>query len=431
MNPWSDFVIHTAEIVAVGTEILMGQIVNSNATFLASELQKTGISHYYQTVVGDNPGRLLQTLQQAMERSDAVIITGGLGPTADDITMEVSAKAAGQALVRNEEAVQEIKSYFTSRNRRMAESNLKQALLPELATSIPNNNGTAPGAIIPYYKDGVCKSLLILLPGPPNENQPMFRDYVAPLLKKQASVVLESTFIHLIDIGESDAAEILADLLDEQHVNPSLAPYASTGEVTFRLTLRRENGASAEAEEAAAEMLAEVERRLGDYIYHIGNKSLTQVTAELLLEGQKTVSFVESLTAGQVSAELATVPGISAVLRGGICTYQTETKEKVLGVSKEILEQYGAVSAPCAAEMARLGKALFQSDYCISTTGVAGPGTVEGKDAGLFYIGIATPEAIYTREFRYRGNRQKNRDTAVKQALNQLRKALFGLLVEA
>ncbi len=427
MNLCSDLVIKSAETIAVGTEILMGQIVNSNAAFIASELQKIGISQYYQTVVGDNPGRLKETIERAMGRSEAVIITGGLGPTRDDLTMEVAASAVGQKLITNEAAVAEIKSYFTSRGRRMAESNLKQALLPEFATSIPNHNGTAPGAFIPYYKDGKCSCLLILLPGPPNENQPMFRDSVAPLLREHGSVVLDNTFIHMIDIGESDAAEVLADLLADSQVNPSLAPYASTGEVTFRLTLRRENN---ESGALAQEMLDEIQARLGKYIYHIGNKSLTEVTADLLFEQEQSVAFVESLTAGMACAELAKVPGISQVLRGGICTYQTETKHSVLGVSEELLAQYGAVSPECAAEMARLGRTLFASDYCVSTTGVAGPGTVEGKTAGLFYIGVATPQAVFTREFHYRGNRQKNRDTAVKQALNQLRKALLGQLTQ-
>lgn len=425
MNLCGNLLIRTAEIIAVGTEILMGQIINSNAAYLARELQNLGIDSHYQTVVGDNPDRLLDMLKLAMSRSDVVILTGGLGPTQDDITMEVAARAVGQNLLLDQEAVTTIESYFLNRKRPMAKSNLKQALLPEHARSIPNYNGTAPGALIPKMDGEKCSCLLVLLPGPPNENQLMFTETVKPLLQEHATSVLDNTFIHMIDIGESDAAEILADLLDDTHTNPSLAPYASTGEVTFRLTEKRRNGQSGAAAQA---MLEQVQQRLGTYIYEIGNRSLTEVVADLLISTAQSAAFVESCTAGQVTAELAKVAGVSAVLRGGLCAYQTPVKASVLGVESAVLASFGAISREAAVQMAEKGRALFEADYCVSVSGNAGPDASEGKAVGLVYIAVAAPEGTYAVEFHFRGNRQKIRDNATKQALNQLRKALLGQL---
>lgn len=421
----ASFQLKSAEILTVGTELLLGQIVNTNAHFLARELSLLGLNSYYQTVVGDNPERLAAALRLAVSRSDCVIITGGLGPTQDDISMKTAAEVCGLPLKLDETSLSRIESYFTTRGRRMAPANRKQALFPPDAQILPNNNGTAPGAAFMYQKEG-RSALLILLPGPPDEIVPMFTESAAPLLQKFSAEALENIFIKTIGIGESDLAEILSDLLAEEQVNPSLAPYAGIGEVSLRLSYKHAKTEKQALENAAVRaMLSEIQAKLGDYIYEIGERNLTEVTGELILAEHKSVAFAESCTAGLAAATLAQVPGISAALRGAMVCYQNEIKEKVLGVPAALLARSGAVSADCARVMAERVRSIFDADIGISVTGNAGPAGSENKPAGLVYIAAADEAGCRVKEFRFGGNREKVRTLAAKQAINALRRSLL------
>ncbi len=422
-----DFNVESVEIITVGTEILLGQILNTNARFLAAELRDLGFNAYYQTVVGDNPPRLKAAVKTAALRSDAVIIAGGLGPTQDDISMQTAAAAAGQKLYKNDEAAKDIEDYFTSRGRKMSPNNLKQAYFPKDARIFKNHHGTAPGAAFMYDdEEAGIHSLLILLPGPPNELEPMFRESVKPLLMHYSDSVLDSLFIRTIDIGESDAARLLEDLLDDSHANPSLAPYAHIGEVSFRLSYKHpKSEKNALQHPEVRKMLEEIEAVLGDKIYEIGERKLPEVLADLLKERKLSAAFAESCTAGRVCAELAACPGISAVLKGGVTAYQNEIKRDVLKIPSDLLRRHGAVSAECALAMAENVRTLYGSDTAAAVTGNAGPEPSEGKPVGLVYIAAADEKRQIVKEFRFGGSREKIRTLAAKQTLNTLRKLIL------
>lgn len=423
MTNWENFPINNAEILAVGTEILIGQIVNTNASFLAEQLHLLGINCLYQNVVGDNKVRLEKALKQAAERSDLVLVTGGLGPTADDITMEIIAKTLGQELILDQEVLKGIEEYFHSSGRKMAVENKKQAYFPEEAEILPNYNGTAPGAIVPYTKNGNIQSIFVVLPGPPNENKPMFIEQIAPILQDHSDYRLESTFIRTIGIGESDACSLLGDLLDEGHSNPTLAPYAQTGEVYFRLTYRHKK--NDEDRSPMQEMLSKVEDRLHEYIYEIGKRSLLEVTSDLLKQKMKSLAVVESCTSGKLAASFGTIAGISSVFCGGLVAYQTRVKEDVLKIDSKLLTQYGTISKECAQAMVEAGSNLFTSDYTLAITGNAGPDAVEGKKVGLVYIACKSPKNLYVHEYNLRGNREKVQELACKRAINLLRTTIL------
>lgn len=425
LNTSKTFQLKSAEILTVGTELLLGQILNTNAYSLARELKLLGLDSYYQTVVGDNHQRLCEAMRLAASRSDCVLVTGGLGPTQDDISMEAAATVCGSDLKMNPQAAEDIKNYFASQGRRMPPNNLKQAMLPENSLMLPNHNGTAPGAAMVYRREE-RECIFILLPGPPAENLPMFKSYVKPLLNHYADAVLDNIFIKTIGIGESAAAELLEDLLSAEHANPSLAPYASWGEVSFRLSykhLRTQKNALQTKE--VQEMLSEIKKRLGSLIYEIGERTLDEVTAALLLEQKKTAAFAESCTAGLAAAKLASYPGISAALKGGVVAYQNEIKQNVLEIPEEILKNEGAVSEACAAAMAENVRRIFASDYGISVTGNAGPDPSEGKEVGLVYIASAGPAGTQTEVCHFNGSRSKIRELAAKRALDLLRRSLL------
>lgn len=371
----------SAEILAIGTELLMGNTVNTNATYIARGLAQNGVNVYHQEVVGDNPQRLKESLDQAFSRSDIVITTGGLGPTYDDLSKETIAAWFGRELVMDEESLQHIEEHFRKLNREMTDNNRKQAMMPEGCTIFPNPNGTAPGCAI--EKDG---KVAFMLPGPPREMKPMFDHYVIPYLMKDSDTVLESRMIYLFGIGESMLEHKLHDVMVASS-NPTLAPYAKTGEVQLRVTARVARGEDPEA--ILQPMIDKVKEIAGEYIYGIDIGDLQTAAVTRLQEKGLHAATAESCTGGYVSKRLTEVSGASAVFDCAVCSYSNEIKEKVLGVSHETLERYGAVSEQTAKEMAAGIRRLSGAEIGVSTTGIAGPGGgSEEKPVGLVYVAV-------------------------------------------
>ncbi len=371
----------SAEILAIGTELLMGNTVNTNATYIARGLAQNGINVYHQEVVGDNPQRLLESLTQAFSRSDIVITTGGLGPTYDDLSKETIASYFGKELVLHEESLQHIEQFFHKLGREMTANNRKQAMMPEDCTVFPNPNGTAPGCAI--EKDG---KVAFMLPGPPREMQPMFDHYVVPYLMKDSDTVLESRMIHLFGIGESMLEHKLHDVMVAS-TNPTLAPYAKSGEVQLRVTARVPRGE--DAEPILKPMMDKVNEIAGEFIYGIDIGDLQTASVRRLQEKGLHVATAESCTGGYISKRLTEVDGASSVFECGICSYANHIKENLLGVSHDTLMKYGAVSEQCAREMAAGIRKVSGADIGVSATGIAGPGggTAE-KPVGLVYVAV-------------------------------------------
>jgi len=371
----------SAEILAIGTELLMGNTVNTNATYIARGLAQNGINVYHQEVVGDNPQRLLESLTQAFSRSDIVITTGGLGPTYDDLSKETIASYFGKELVLHEESLQHIERFFEKIGREMTANNRKQAMMPEGCTVFPNPNGTAPGCAI--EKDG---KVAFMLPGPPREMQPMFDHYVVPYLMKDSNTVLESRMIHLFGIGESMLEHKLHDVMVES-TNPTLAPYAKSGEVQLRVTARVARGE--DAEPILKPMMDKVNEIAGEFIYGIDIGDLQTAAVTRLKEKGLHVATAESCTGGYISKRLTEVDGASAVFDCGICSYANHIKENLLGVSHDTLVKYGAVSEQCAREMAAGIRKVSGAEIGVSTTGIAGPGGgTDKKPVGLVYVAV-------------------------------------------
>ena len=371
----------TAEILCVGTELLLGDIVNTNAAFLAKELAALGISVYHQTVVGDNPERLRDAFSDALGRCDIVITSGGLGPTCDDLTKETLADLFSLPLVLDKPSLDAIELFFKTSGRTMCRNNNKQAMIPKGAVVFKNNNGTAPGLAV--TKNG---KTAILLPGPPREIEAMFNESVRPFLEKMSGLVFVSHTVHLFGIGESAAEERLRDLMDSE--NPTVAPYAKDGEVVIRVTARAENKPDADA--LSVPVINEIRSRLGQFVYGVDVGSLQNAVVKKLSEKKLTVSFAESCTGGYAAKRITEIPGSSAVFGCGIVSYSNDTKINVLGVSKDTIENFSAVSAECAAEMAMGVRKISGSDIAVSVTGYAGPGTSEKEPVGLVYIGLST-----------------------------------------
>lgn len=413
--------IGSAEIIAVGTEILFAQIKNTNADFLAFSLRNLGINCYYQTVVGDNKLRLENILDLAISRSDVIFLTGGLGPTPDDITMEIAAKVSQKKLVFHEEIAEQIRTYFASTGRTMPDSNLKQAYFPEGSFILPNHNGTAPGCLIPFETGGKERAI-VLLPGPPHENIPMFNTYVKSFLEDSSPYIFETTILNLIGLGESHLIEKIASYLDDKQVNPSVAPYASLGYVKIRVTYKHERGSSIETYN---KVLAELRSILKEYIFSENDESMAETLVSLLSNKKKSVSTIESCTVGNIVRLLGEVPGASAVLKGGIVSYQDKIKEKLLEISDDKIRKYGAISEEVALDMAINGLKRFDSDYCIATSGNAGPSVAEDKELGLVYIAIASKEKTICKAYHFTGNRDKIISLTSLNALNLLRELLI------
>ncbi|KNY26268.1 Competence-damaged protein [Pseudobacteroides cellulosolvens ATCC 35603 = DSM 2933] len=407
-----------AEILAVGTELLMGQIANTNAQHISARLPEVGIGVYYHTVVGDNPSRLKDCLELALKRADVVIMTGGLGPTKDDLTKETIAEFFGRKLVLHQESLQKIEAFFNKLNRTMTENNKKQAFLPEGSLIIENNNGTAPGCII---EDG--KKVVIMLPGPPKEMKPMFDETVIGYFSKKASFKIVSRFLRIFGIGESAMEEKIIDLIDGQS-NPTIAPYAKDGEVTLRITARCNNGR--EGEELIKPVIDEIRNRLGDAVYSIDNENLEEVTGKLLIKNNISISFAESCTGGLLSSRITEIPGISAVFSGSMVTYSNEIKAGCLGVSEDTLNTHGAVSSSTAKEMAVNIRKQMNTKLGVSVTGIAGPGgATENKPIGLVYVALADENDVACTELNLWGDRNRIRNNTVLNALDMIRRYIL------
>lgn len=409
----------TVELICVGTEILLGNIVNTNAAFISEKCAMLGLSMYYQSVVGDNEGRLQELIRTAWKRSDVVILCGGLGPTQDDLTKETAAKVLGRQLVEDARAKREIEDFMARRSRSITENNWKQAMVPKGSIVLYNPNGTAPGIIM---EDG--EKCMVLLPGPPNELMPMFEEQVYPYLHRKQPEIICSRMVKLCGIGESSAETKILDLIEDQ-TNPTVAPYAKTGEVHLRIT------AKAKSEQEAYRLMEPLERelqaRFGDLIYTDKPEvTLEMAVYELLKEKCLTVTTAESCTGGLLAGRLINVPGISQYLKEGYVTYSNEAKERLLGVPAETLKRYGAVSAQTAEAMAEGGARAANADLCIAVTGIAGPdGGSEEKPAGLVYMSCYCRGKCYTEKNQYTGSRSKVREYSVASALTLLRRAVL------
>lgn len=404
----------TAELISVGTELLLGDIVNTNAAYLSRKCAKLGLSVFYQTTVGDNAARLKNVIETAARRADVIILGGGLGPTEDDLTKETAAEVFGRKLVEDAHSRERIEGYFKKLNRdAVTENNWKQALVPEGCIVVDNDNGTAPGIII--EADG---KTAILLPGPPNELIPMFEKSIAPYLKEKQPDRIESVTLKFCGIGESRVETELLDMIDRQS-NPTIATYAKTGEVHVRLTAKAADSQTALA--LIAPVAAEVKERLNNYFYTDDEKvTLEERVVSLLKENKLTLTTVESCTGGLLSGRIVNVSGASEIFRQGFITYANEAKVRLVGVREETLDAYGAVSEETAREMADGGCKNTGSDVSVAITGVAGPGCSENKPAGLVYIACNVCGKTAVHRYRFTGNRQKVRDYAVTSALTFL-----------
>ena len=402
------------ELISVGTEILLGDILNTNVQYLSKALASIGIGVTHHSTVGDNKQRLLDTLETAFTRCDTVILTGGLGPTPDDLTKETCTEYFGKELYLDDSILEEIESFFKLKNIVMPESNKKQALVPKGSIILENHNGTAPGFIM--EKDG---KTIIILPGPPKEMVPMYRESVEPYLKKFTNEVILSKNIRTFGIGESAMSELVEDLLEGS--NPTVAPYAKSGEALLRVTAKAQS--EEEAEKLMIPVIDEIKSRLGDFIYGIDCKSIEEAVAKLLIERKQTVTFAESCTGGLCAKRLTDIPGTSEIFHCGVVSYSNDIKMKVLGVKSETIEKYTEVSSECAKEMAEGVRKLAGADYGISITGYAGPGDTE--EVGLIYIGVSSKKETRTVKLLtgHKGTscRDYNRHVASSRAFNELR----------
>lgn len=408
----------TIELISVGTEILLGDIVNTNAQYLSKRIADLGINVMFQHTVGDNAERLKAALDEAFSKSDAVITTGGLGPTPDDLTKEVCAEYLSIPLEKDEKSLESMKAYFQSKNTPMAKSNEKQAMMPAGSIILENKNGTAPGCIM--EKDG---KIIIVLPGPPREMMPMFEDGVVPYLKKFTSGVIKSHSIRTFGIGESSMAEKVEDLFEMK--NPTVAPYAKSGEALLRVTAKAET--ESKAESLLEPALKEINARLGELVYGIDVQSIEEATVVLLKEKSLTVATAESCTAGLVAKRITDISGASQIFECGIVSYSNEIKRKVLGVEEAALNKYGAVSPIVAAQMAVGAKKVSGADIAVSVTGIAGPESDEtDKPVGLIYIAVTDGKSVHVKELKTghtHGSdcRDYNRTIAASNAINEVR----------
>lgn len=406
-----------AEIIAVGTEILLGDIVNTNAQFISKELASIGIDVFRQEVIGDNEDRLFEMLDEALKRSDIVITTGGLGPTGDDLTKETACKYFGMNLVLHQKSLEELKKYFARLNKEITESNMKQVYFPKESIVLPNPNGTAPGAIL--EKDN---KFIIILPGPPKEMKPMFLNHVKKFLSAKGNGMIVSKVIRVLGIGESFAAEKLKDLIDGS-INPTIAPYAKDEDVIFRIT------AKADTEEEGFKLIEPVKNqvieRFGSDYYADDEETIEQVVGKMLVEKKLKIATAESCTGGMIASRLISYPGISEVFLEGAVTYSNEAKVRTLNVKQETLDEFGAVSQETAKEMAEGIANRAGADISVVTTGIAGPGGgTEDKPVGLVYIGVFFKGKVSTYRYVFNGDRNKVRLRATITALDLVRRKL-------
>lgn len=409
----------TVEIICVGTELLLGNIVNTNAAYLAEQCAGLGLSCYYQSVVGDNKERLADAVRTAIGRSDIILFSGGLGPTQDDLTKETVAEVFGKKQVLHEESKERIREYFERRGLELTENNWKQAYIPEESIVLNNENGTAPGVII---EGG--RACAILLPGPPNELKPMFEQSVKPYLLQKQPGVIYSRVVKICGVGESKVETQIQDLIDGQD-NPTIAPYAKTGEVHLRVTARAEDEKA--AKKLIKPVVRELKARFGNNVYTTDvDVNLEQAVVELLIGNDLTVSTAESCTGGMLAARLINVPGVSDSFKSGYITYANKAKKKILGVKKATLAKYGAVSEETVREMVEGVVRVAKTDVGVAVTGIAGPdGGTKEKPVGLVYIACHVCGVTTVKELHLSGNRGKIRENTVAQALILMRKCIL------
>ncbi len=413
---------HTAEIIAVGTELLLGNIVNTNARDISQALSTVGVNVFWHTVVGDNPQRLKEALEIARKRADVIITTGGLGPTYDDLTKQTICETFGKPLVLHRDILDTIRVYFERNvHMTMPENNIQQAELPEGCTVFDNPVGTAPGCA--FEAGGVH---VLMLPGPPFEMLTMLERHVLPYLRSLSGEVIVSHDIMTFGLGESPMEELLREKMSHME-NPSLATYAKPSEVRLRATAKADSVEKAEA--MLAPVVAEMTAFLGDVVYGVDVASLEEVCSRLLRKKGWTMATAESCTGGAVAKRITALPGASQVYRGGVVSYWTQVKADVLGVPAEILDAHGAVSAETARAMAEGVRRITGADLAVSVTGVAGPDPDErGVAVGIVYIGLATPDGIFCRACDL-GKRRRDRiqDLASNHAFDVVRRYLTGL----
>ncbi len=408
------------EIISVGTELLLGDIVNTNAQYLSQKISLLGFDVYHHSVVGDNFNRLIDQINLSRSRSDIIITTGGLGPTEDDITKEALSRALGVKMVLHNESLEKIKSYFDKTGKDMPNINIKQAYMLPNSIVIENDNGTAPGVI--YEHEG---NIFILLPGPPKEMVPMFNNKIFPYLKKKSNSIIKSKTLRVVGIGESSLQDMLYDFMKKQ-TNPTIALYAKEGEVQIRITAKSED--ENHVSSIIDESITKIKEILGDSIYGYDEESLEYIINKLLQHNNKTIAIAESCTGGLVSNRLTDIPNASRSYINGIICYSNESKINMLGVKKETLINHGAVSEETATEMAKGVKEISKTDIGLSITGIAGPdGGNEEKPVGLCYIGLTLNDKISTYKCLFNGNRQKIKWLASTKALDILRKNLIEL----
>lgn len=407
------------EILCVGTEILLGNIVNSNAKFISENLHNIGVNVFHQSVVGDNFDRVLNSLKEGFTRANVIITTGGLGPTKDDMTKEAVSAYFDAPLILFEEEKEKLENFFSKRNLTMTENNLRQAYFPEGCTILVNNNGTAPGLIMSKNDQTV-----IMLPGPPKEMQKMFMESVIPYLEKRSNRIFVSKTLNFIGIGESAMEDKILHLIDNQ-TNPTIAPYAKDFYPIIRIT------ASGTDKDVCNSLIENTEKEildiLGDYLFGYNDDVPEDSVVKMLIEQNKTITFAESCTGGLLCGTLVNVNGSSSVLNESFITYSNEAKEKNLGVSKEILKNYGAVSNKCAIMMSRGALEKTGADIAVSVTGIAGDFSTSDKPIGLTYICLSTKDTDKVYEFRFSRSRNDNRKNAVMNALNIIIKHLRGI----
>ena len=413
---------HVAEIIGVGTELLLGNTANTDAQDVSLVLSELGINVFFHTVVGDNPERLKQAVDIAKKRADIIITTGGLGPTYDDLTKQTLAEAFGKKLVFDEEVAGKIREYFNNRlyNVHMTDNNLRQAELPEGCTIFENGVGTAPGCA--FEAEG---KHVLMLPGPPRECRTMLRACVVPYLKSLSDSEILSHNIHIFGLGESAVEDKLVDLMERLH-NPTLAPYAKDGEVMLRLTAK--TATKEQAEELMAPVLSEVRAVLGDVIYGIDTDSLENTVSGLLCESGLTLAAAESCTGGLFSKRLTDIPGASKVFLGSAVTYSVQSKVSLIGVDPGLIKEKGAVSREVALAMADGAREKFGADIGVGITGVAGPESDEsGLAPGTVFVALTTKDSSYCKSPNLFNDRERMRTGAVSKAFDMVRRYLTGI----
>ncbi len=399
-----------AEIIAVGTEILLGDIVNTDAQVISQGLGELGINVYCQTVVGDNPRRLKAAIESAKNRADIIITTGGLGPTLDDLTKETLAATFGKKLVLDESSLESILGFFESIDHSMTKNNEKQAMLPEGCTVFKNKWGTAPGCA--FEAEG---KYVLMLPGPPRECEPMWKECAMPYLKKLGGGCIESRLLRIFGLGESKTEAILHDIMEESE-NPTVAPYAKTSECFVRVTAKADT--KQDCEKLLEPVVEKIMGLIGGYVYGIDVDSLEQVVSDKLKEKKLTLAVAESCTGGLLSKRITDIPGCSGFYIGGVCSYSNSVKEKILGVKKDTLETSGAVSEETAEQMAKGVSEKLGSDIGVGITGIAGPdGGTEEKPVGLVYVAVWHDGKAEVKELRSALGRDRVRMQAASTAL--------------